>query len=163
MFTFSVKKGNFPLFWCGTYSSHLDIIVWNPQEDPFLKLVDDVRLQPLIEIEKIIHGSHKDDVVAIKLKETFLVLPNQIFNIQNYRNMILLWVVWKTPNMFLIQDMFFMTLIRKQRSRPCSTRVSVLQLHIVLLVHLLQLLLGLSKTFVSALTVTMPSRSCLRL
>lgn len=39
----------------------------NPQADPFLELVDDVRLQAVnVEPEKIIYGSPEDDVAAMK-------------------------------------------------------------------------------------------------
>ncbi|GAU43910.1 hypothetical protein TSUD_88830 [Trifolium subterraneum] len=43
------------------------ISVRNPQVDPFLELVDDVRLQAVNkESEKILYGSQEDDVAAIK-------------------------------------------------------------------------------------------------
>lgn len=42
------------------------VCVVNPQVDPFLELVDDVRLQAVnIKSEKIIYGSQEDDVAAM--------------------------------------------------------------------------------------------------
>ncbi|KAJ1387867.1 Armadillo-type fold [Sesbania bispinosa] len=62
MLIFSARAGNFPEIIPKVKASLIETTV-----DPFLELVDDVRLQSVyIEPEKIIYGSQEDDVAAIK-------------------------------------------------------------------------------------------------
>ncbi|XP_012573225.1 protein SEMI-ROLLED LEAF 2 isoform X2 [Cicer arietinum] len=61
MFIFSARAGNFPELLRIIKASLMDSTV-----DPFLELVDDVRLQAVnIKSEKIIYGSQEDDVAAM--------------------------------------------------------------------------------------------------
>ncbi|KAK7257871.1 hypothetical protein RIF29_32166 [Crotalaria pallida] len=62
MLIFCARAGNFPELIQKVKASLMKTTV-----DPFLELVDDVRLQAVyIESEKIIYGSQEDDVVAMK-------------------------------------------------------------------------------------------------
>ncbi|KAK7262578.1 hypothetical protein RJT34_30152 [Clitoria ternatea] len=62
MLIFSAKAGNFPELIPKVKASLTETTV-----DPFLELVDDVRLQAVhVESEKIIYGSQEDDISAMK-------------------------------------------------------------------------------------------------